>query len=130
MDGRLLELADERCVIIDGDGPIVRDAKDAPRLVEEALSHRATTIVVDVSRLDPVFFQLRSGLAGEVLGKAASYKLKFAIVGDVSGYVAASDALRDFVVECNRGRGIWFVPDIDALRERLAAVASARAGGQ
>jgi hypothetical protein len=56
------------------------------------------------------------------LQKAANYRLKFAVLGDVSAHVCASDALRDFVVECNRGRSIFFVADLPALAERLAAL--------
>jgi Domain of unknown function (DUF4180) len=112
----------QRCLVADADGPIVRDAEGARDLIEEAMSHRASVIVVPVSRLDPAFFQLRSGLAGEVLQKAVNYRLKFAVVGDISAHVAASDALRDFVVESNGGRSIFFTPDLPALAERLAAL--------
>jgi hypothetical protein len=51
-----------------------------------------------------------------------NYRLMFAIVGDVSTYVAASDALRDFVVECNRGREVFFVSDIAELEARLSVL--------
>jgi hypothetical protein len=50
-----------------------------------------------------------------------NYGFQFAVVGDVSAHVAASEALRDFVVECNRGREIFFVADLKELGERLAA---------
>ena len=56
-----------------------------------------------------------------MLGKAANYRLRIAIVGEIAEQVAASDALRDFVGESNRGRQIWFVADEDALEARLAA---------
>jgi hypothetical protein len=54
--------------------------------------------------------------------EAMNYGFKFAVVGDISQYVAASDALRDFVTESNRGRSICFAPDLPALAERLAAL--------
>jgi hypothetical protein len=118
----LREIEGERCLIVDHGGPVVRDAEGARRLVEEALSNRATLIAVPVGRLGPAFFQLRSGLAGEMLQKAANYGLKFAVVGDVSGHVAGSSALRDLVVESGRGRSLFFVADLPALAERLAAL--------
>lgn len=99
---------------------MVRDASGGRYLVEEVLNHRATVIAVPVERLDPSFFQLRSGLAGEVIQKVLNYHCKFAVIGDITAHVAASDALRDLVVECNRGRDIFFVDDIAALEERLA----------
>lgn len=118
---QLLEIEGERCLIAAADGPVVRDEQGARDLIVEALMQRATLLAVPVSRLDASFFQLKSGLAGEVLQKAANYRRKFAVIGDISAHVAASDSLRDFVVECNRGNSIFFVPDLASLRNLLAA---------
>ena len=114
------EIAGERVLVLDDAFPIVRDASAARDLVEAALNAEATLIAVPASRLDAEFFRLRSGIAGEILQKAANYRLKVAVVGDISAHVAASDALRDFVVECNRGREIFFVDGITALEQRLS----------
>lgn len=117
---KLLEIEGQRCLVADAAGPVVRDAEGARALVEEAMSHRAHVIVVPVERLDPAFFQLRSGIAGEVVQKSLNYRIKFAVIGDISTHLAASDALRDFVIESNRGGSIFFVPDFAVLGERLA----------
>jgi hypothetical protein len=101
----------------------VRDERGGRGLVEAALNAGATLIAVPAGRLDAEFFRLRSGLAGEILQKAANYRLKFAVVGDVSEHAASSDALRDFIVECNRGREIFFVDDLVALERRLIGAA-------
>ncbi len=122
MTARVLEIERQRCLVADADGPIVRDAEGARGLIEEAMHHRASVIVVPTSRLDASFFHLRSGLAGEVLQKAMNYGFKFAVIGDISAHVTASDALRDFVIESNRGHSIFFLPDLTALAERLAAL--------
>lgn len=114
-----MEIAGHRCVVFGEHGASVADARAARDMVEEALSERAGVIVVPVGRLDPAFFQLRSGIAGEFLQKLANYNLKFAAVGDISTYVGASEALRDFVVESDRGRSIFFVADSAALEVRL-----------
>jgi hypothetical protein len=58
------------------------------------------------------FFDLRSGIAGEVLQKFMTYGFRVAIIGDFSMY--ASKALRDFIFECNNGQSIFFVPDEEA----------------
>jgi hypothetical protein len=113
-------IADEVCVLFAPDGPPVEDT--GRDLVEAALNEGASTVVVPVSRLSEDFFRLRSGVAGEILQKAANYRLKMAVLGDVSAHVAVSDALRDFVIECNRGTSIFFVRDIAELEEKLAAL--------
>jgi hypothetical protein len=67
------------------------------------------TIVIPVEDLDEDFFRLRTGVAGAMLQKFATYGKRVVIVGDVSRWTEASDAFRDFVVEANRGNSIQFV---------------------
>jgi hypothetical protein len=47
------------------------------------------------------------------------------VIGDISEHIAASDALRDFVYECNRGDSIFFDPDMESLSARLARITQA-----
>ena len=69
----------------------------------------------------PAFLQLRSGLAGEFIQKFVNHRLAFAVIGDVDR-IAESEALRDFVRESNRGRSVFFLPDLDAFAAKLAAL--------
>jgi hypothetical protein len=62
---------------------------------------------------------LRSGFAGEFVQKIVNYQLKLAVIGDISAHIAESNALRDFVRECNRGSSVFFVSDVDALSAKL-----------
>jgi hypothetical protein len=100
------------------DGPAL-GAGTVTDLVGAAMSQRAEWVAVPVSRLDEPFFDLRSGVAGEVVQKLTTYRLGLAVLGDVTGPVAASTALRDFVREANRGRTVWFLADLDELAARL-----------
>lgn len=122
MGPRLLQIEGRRCVVFDGGERVVRGGEDARGLVEAALSERASVVVVPVDALDAAFFELRSGVLGEVAQKLVNYRLTLAVVGDVSGYAAASTAFRDFVVECERGRDVLFVEDMTALERRLSAL--------
>jgi hypothetical protein len=122
----VVEMHGERCLLISDDHTIVRDAEGGRALIEAALGERATLIAVPASVLDDEFFRLRSGLAGEILQKAVNYRLKFAVIGDVSAHVNASDALRDLVTESNRGRSIFFVNDRAALNAQLADLHASR----
>lgn len=57
------------------------------------------------------FFDLKTGLAGEILQKFINYKTKVAIYGDFSQYT--SKALNDFIKECNRGNDIFFLDSLE-----------------
>ena len=118
----LIEREGHRILVASEDGPLVGSTQDALSLIELGWANRASVIAVPVARLHPQFLQLSSGMAGEVLQKMVQYHFKFAIVGDISASVAASDALRDLVRESNRGVDVFFVPDLDSLVATLSSI--------
>ena len=101
------------------EGKKLRTDRDAVQLIGEALQAGARMVVIPVERLDDDFFRLRTGAAGEFIQKFVTYKLRLAIVGDISAYVAESSALRDFVYKANRSEHFWFVDTREALDQRL-----------
>ena len=115
--GTLHELGDHRIARVPADGPLLRTGGDAIELMYT--DEDADWIALPVERLDPAFFDLRSGVAGEFAQKFVNYGRRVAIVGDISEWVERSTAFRDFVRECNRGRALWFVADAAELAARL-----------
>ncbi|MFD8981934.1 DUF4180 domain-containing protein [Streptomyces sp. NPDC059564] len=101
------------------DGAVVRDERDATDLIGDGMYQGADWVLLPVECLTEDFFRLRTRLAGDIVQKFATYRLKLAVVGDIAHHVAASDSLRDFVRESNRGTQLWFLPDAEALRTRL-----------
>ena len=77
----------------------------------------ATTIILHEENLNPEFFDLKMKLAGDILQKAVNYRMKVAIVGEFSKY--ESNSLNAFIVECNRGRQIFFVGDRETAVSKL-----------
>ncbi|ASW54810.1 DUF4180 domain-containing protein [Plantactinospora sp. KBS50] len=110
-------------LVCDPDGPAVATEQDALDLVGAAFLG-ATVVALPASRLDPRFFELRTRFAGEVMQKFINYRLRLAIVGDISAHLAASSALRALVQESNRSGQVWFVADLPALDERLRSLDS------
>jgi uncharacterized protein DUF4180 len=102
------------------DGPAVTSDTDATDLVGAALGAEADLVAIPVGRLAPEFFTLASGLAGAVAQKFVNYRLRLAVIGDISAYLAESRALRDYVAETNRGNQVWFLDSAEALDARLA----------
>ena len=114
-------IADQPALVLDQAGPLLRSEVDARDMIQETFGTDVELAVVPIERLDPDFFVLRTGVAGVFVQKLVQYRLRLAVVGDISAHVEASDALRDWVREVNRGRDILFVPDVDALEARLKA---------
>ena len=63
------------------------------------------------------FYDLHTGLAGDILQKFSNYKMKLAIVGDFSNLTSKS--WRDFIRESNRGNTVCFVSTFDEAMSAL-----------
>ena len=118
MPDQVLERRGVPVLVCGDDGPRIAGPQDALDLIGAAFS-RAEVVAVPADRFDPRFFQLRTGLAGEIMQKFVNYGLRLAVVGDIGDHVAASEALGALVRESNRGRHIWFIADLDELDTRL-----------
>ena len=105
------------------DGPKLDGSRAATDIIGDAYGSGATLMVVPVERLGADFLTLSTRIAGEIIQKFVNYGATVAFVGDVSEAVAASDALRDFIRESNRGRHVWFVADLADLEAKIAAQA-------
>ena len=121
MSFQRVSLAGQQALVADLAGPLLRSEDDARDLIQETFGTDIRLAVVPVERLDPEFFELRTGVAGAFVQKLVQYRLRLVVVGDISAQTAASDALRDWVREVNRGRDILFVDDLGALEARLNA---------
>jgi len=75
-------------------------------------------MIVYKESLGEKFFNLKTKFAGELLQKFSNYNMSLVIAGDFSEY--ASSSLKDFIRECNRGRSIFFLPDVQTGIEKYA----------
>lgn len=101
------------------EGQSLQMEADALALISKALEEKADWLVVAVKDIAPDFFRLRTGLAGAVCQKFVTYGVGLAILGDVSVHMSHSNPFRGFVDESNDGRHIWFVKDMDEMKQRL-----------
>jgi hypothetical protein len=117
---RIEEHGQLRVQFLDADGPVISTSEDTSDLIGNAWVDNVSVIAVPVARLDPAFFDLPSGFAGEVTQKIVNYQLKLAVIGDVTAAAASSQPFADYIWETNRGDHIWFFDDEAGLIEKLA----------
>ncbi|MGC4876376.1 DUF4180 domain-containing protein [Micromonospora sp. DT43] len=122
MPDEMQQRAGVQVLVCDPAGPPVATEQDALDLIGAAFLG-AQVVAVPANRFDESFFSLGTRFAGDVMQKFVNYRLRLAIVGDISAQLAQSSALRALVHESNRGGHVWFVADLDALDERLRATA-------
>ncbi len=98
---------------------VINTVQDATDLMGNADYQGVRNIVLEEKNLHAEFFDLKTGLAGEILQKYSNYQMKLAIIGEFEQY--NSQALNAFIVECNRGNSIFFVADFAAAVKKIMA---------
>lgn len=121
MSDEALTLGGVTVYACDPDGPKLDGERAATDIIGDSYACRPAVVAIPVIRLAPEFLTLSNRIAGEVIQKFVNYGVAIAFVGDISGPVASSNALRDFVRESNRGRHVWFVADMAELEAKLAS---------
>ena len=94
---------------ITGKGMLLAEAGDGMDILSECMSAGVDAAIIPSETVSPGFVALRTGLAGEVLQKFTTYRVRLAITGNYSEVVSKS--LRDFVRESNRQGNMLFVAD-------------------
>lgn len=100
------------------EGIIIHNEQDALDLIANCYYSGAYKLIMNESQINPDFFDLRSGIAGEILQKFSNYGSQLAIIGDFTKY--SSKSLQDFMRESNRTGRIIFVDNEESGIEKLA----------
>lgn len=81
---------------------------DPTLILTECAEHGADSVLFDDSALPPAFFDLSSGLAGELLHRLSIYHVRMAAV--VPDPTVHSAHFQAFVLEANKGTSFRFSP--------------------
>jgi hypothetical protein len=100
-----------------GDSPCISAAQDVLDLMGSMGSPCPRLWILNENTLAPAFFELRTGLAGDVLQKLSNYGLRAAIVCDYDRFT--SESLRAFIRESNRGGDVVFANTFEEAETRL-----------
>ncbi len=111
------EFNNVRIAEVISDEIVLNNVQDSLDLMANADYQGARKIILHEKNINPEFFKLSTGLAGEILQKYVNYKMKLAIVGDFSKY--QSKSFNAFLIECNRGNQFFFVDSVDKATELL-----------
>lgn len=100
------------------DEQLVQTTDDGLDLMGTLYYQGYESIVLPEKVLSAAFFDLRTGMAGELLQKFSNYRIRLAIVGDFSKY--ESKSLHQFILESNKGKQVCFVETVQEALDRLA----------
>lgn len=92
-------------------GWILSNEQDAVNLVGVCADNDTSRILIPGSILPPGFYDLRTGLAGAVLGKFSVYRMRVGFTIPLEKMTLGR--FGEMVLECNRGNEIHFSNDLE-----------------
>src|SRR5690606_1740602 len=92
---------------------IIRTTEDSLDLMGNIYYQGFDKLVIHEKNIIPDFFDLKNGMAGEILQKFSNYRIQLAIIGDFDKY--DSKSLKDFIRESNKGRLVNFVNSVEEI---------------
>jgi len=117
MEIDIIEINGKNIAVLRSLGVMIQETQYALDLVAEASFLNSHKIIIKEDQVTPAFFELKSGIAGEILQKFSTYNVQLAIIGDFSKYTSKS--LRDFLFESNKFGRINFVSSFEEAKEKL-----------
>lgn len=109
---------ENRIVEVLSEENIIKTAADGLDLLGDLYYQGFDCIILHEKNITPKFFDLKNGIAGEILQKFSNYRVRLAIVGDFTPYTSKS--IQDFMYESNKGKQVVFVSSADEALKRLA----------
>jgi hypothetical protein len=97
---------------------VIGNSQDAIELINMPEAQECDRFIIYKHNLSKEFFDLGSGIAGDVLQKFSNYRLKLAIIGDFSKF--KSKNLNDFFRESNKTGNILFLNTLEEALARLS----------
>ncbi len=100
--------------VIDGLTQPLRTGGD---LLDVLMNSPSDTVALEAGDLDARFFDLKSGIAGDMLQKVSNYQRRLIILGDFTD--VTSQSLRDFIYESNQQGRVIFAATLAEALSRL-----------
>ncbi len=89
---------------------VIKSTADGLQLLGDLYYQGFDGIILHMQQIAPDFFDLKNGMAGDILQKFSNYRMPLAIVGDYSHL--QSKSMKDFIVESNRQGHVNFVASV------------------
>lgn len=97
---------------------IVNNAEEGLQLMVDLYYQDFDKIIIPAQSITPDFFDLKTGIAGEILQKFSNYKVQLVLVGDFAKY--PGQRIQEFIYESNKGRQVNFLGTVEEAVERLS----------
>lgn len=96
---------------------LINTAEDGLDLLGTLYFQGFDKIILHQKDLTEDFFDLKNGMAGEILQKFSNYRVRLAIIGDFGMY--QSQSIKDFIYESNQFKQVNFLSSTAEAIERF-----------
>ena len=103
-----IKLYENNIVEIIDNNVIIKEPKD---ILELYFVNKCSTIILKKENIINDFYNLSTGIAGEILQKLSNYNKRMAIIGNFVNI--KSKSLKDFIYESNKTRQIIFINTLE-----------------
>lgn len=111
------EISNSQIAEIISDEILIKNEHDGLDLMGNVYYQGFDKMILHQHNLTNDFFDLKNGLAGEILQKFSNYRIRLVIVGDFSEF--NSKSLKDFIYESNQGKQVNFLNSVSQALEKL-----------
>ncbi len=89
----------------------IRSTRDFLDLLTWGTENNTDRYLLSDTNFTPAFYDLSTGLAGDILQKVSNYRVRLAVHG--SFVIVKSARFREFITESNKGSSVYFLRDKD-----------------
>ncbi|MDX9882454.1 MAG: DUF4180 domain-containing protein [Prolixibacteraceae bacterium] len=100
------------------DDIVINTPQDGLDLLGDIYYQGFDRLIIHEKNLTEDFFDLKNGIAGEILQKFSNYRIRLAIVGNFEEYTRKS--IRDFIYESNKIGQINFTDSLSGALSKLS----------
>ncbi|KYG74533.1 uncharacterized protein DUF4180 [Roseivirga ehrenbergii] len=100
MDINIHEVGEFQIAEVTSEGFVINDKEEGLDLLGNLYYHGFDHVILYKTNITPNFFDLKTGIAGEILQKFSNYRVKLAIIGDFATH--QSKSLQNFIFESNK----------------------------
>lgn len=104
------KIDDTEIAEIISDRIIIQNTEDALDLMGNVYYQGYGKIIIYQKNITTDFFDLKNKMAGEILQKFSTYRIRLAIIGEFSQFT--SQSLKNFIYESNKGKQVNFVASV------------------
>lgn len=97
---------------------LINNHEEALQLIVDLYYQDFDRMIIHEKNITPGFFDLKTGIAGDVLQKFSNYKMRLAVIGEFTKYPGKS--IKDFIYESNKGRQVNFLDSLESAVEKLS----------